>query len=102
MSNGARRTQHKPQRDEGRAKELAELKKENRVLRKALARSRKQILKLMEIHAGQEEGQEHVAPKPSKRGCEACGSSTLAAVVLPTGTLIACKSCGHRKVEKHE
>lgn len=101
MSNGSHRTQHKPQRDEAKAKELSELKKENRVLRKALARSRKQILKLMEIHTDHDDSSEKLdPPKPSEKLCEACGGKSLVAIKVPAGILIVCKDCKHKKVEK--
>lgn len=102
---GNRITQHRQQR-ETEAKEKADLKRENKALRKQLTRLRRQIQKLVETHqvAEQEavETQEAIAVKETGNptgGCEKCGSFNLARVTIPSGTLVACKDCKHRKKE---
>lgn len=107
MGHGTNRvTQHKPTR-ESEAKEKAELKRENRALRKQLTRLRRQIQRLVET---QHLAEAEVVPESaavqegaSKHGggCPECGSYNLAAVRIPSGaTLKACKDCKHRYKEE--
>ena len=102
---GNRTTQHRPSR-ETEAREKADLKRENRALRKQLTRLRRQIQKLVETHGSVEqmaaEAVETIAVKEGgspNGGCDKCGSMNIAKVVIPSGLLIACKDCGHRKKE---
>lgn len=104
-SNATRTTQHKATR-ETKAKEIAALKQENKALRKQLTRMRRQLQKIMETHqiavdSSQEEPVEALVKEGAASGCEKCSSQNVAQIQLPTGTLIACKDCGHRrKAEK--
>ena len=100
---GNRITQHRQPR-ETEAKEKADLKRENRALRKQLTRLRRQIQKLVENHSVMEaqavEAAEPIAVKEGGTpggGCEKCGSYNVAKVTLPSGVLIGCKDCKHRK-----
>ena len=107
MGHGTNRvTQHKPTR-ESEAKERADLKRENRALRKQLTRLRRQIQRIVETHqiAEQEAVPESAAVQEGapKNGtaCPSCGSYNLAAVKIPSGaTLKACKDCKHRYKEE--
>jgi len=95
-----RTTQHRPQR-ESEARERAELKRENRALRKQNARLRRQIQKLIDAQGVVGHEAQDLAPQMVNKlpGCEACGSRNLARLVVPSGVLIACKDCKHRKKE---
>ena len=97
-SNASRMTQHRAVR-ETKAKEIATLKQENKALRKQLTRMRRQLQKIMETHqVAVEAAQEEASPPPVKTGgCEKCNSYNVAQVALPTGVLVACKDCGHRR-----
>mgnify|MGYP002784370597 CR=1 FL=1 len=102
---GNRITQHRQQR-ETEAREKADLKRENKALRKQLTRLRRQIQKLVETHGSVEQMAAEVAEPIAVKeggsptgGCEKCGSLNIARITIPSGTLVACKDCTHRKKE---
>lgn len=99
---GNRITQHRPQR-ETEAREKADLKRENKALKKQLTRLRRQIQKLIETHQVAEvEAGEVVESAGAKEtgnqtgGCTKCGSHNIARVMIPSGALVACRDCKHR------
>jgi DNA-directed RNA polymerase subunit RPC12/RpoP len=104
-----RSVQHKPSRDTKNVKELQELKSENKALKRQVSRLQKVIDKLMgkviendvEADIVDETGTiPTVETESSKDLCENCGSPELAKVNIPSGQLIACRACSHRRVEK--
>lgn len=102
-SNANRVTQHRNQR-ETEAKEKAQLKRENKALRKQLTRMRRQLQKMMETYAGASEAAQEVAAEavvPAKAavgsGCEKCGSMSVKRLSIPSGILVVCTDCLHRK-----
>lgn len=87
VSLKTRTTQHKPQREEQKAKELSDLKRENSQLKKQVSRLRKQISRLVEVHGldikvdGAEEAEETPpmvveVPELTMR-CERCGGEAM-------------------------
>ena len=100
-------TPHKPQREEkSPIKENRDLKQENRSLKKQLAKLRKQVDKMIDSHMAIQqlvaEEPDTLSPGPAvlSEQCEACKSVNLGHLKMPTGHLIVCKDCGHRKVKK--
>ncbi len=93
-------TGHRPGR-ESDARERAELKRENHALRKQNARFRRLIQKLVEAQGVVGHEAQDLAPQMTKKlpGCDSCGSRNLARLVVPSGVLIACRDCKHRKKE---
>ena len=99
-----RRTQHKPQRDAAKAKELADLKQENKHLKRQIGRLRRQIEKLQGVeHDGPPEQEEFFAETktPAKeenfdsKYCPNCKHS-LIEIRTPTRVLVGCASCKWR------
>jgi len=91
--------QHKPKRDTKKAKELADIRRENNLLKRKLARAERNAEKVLYT---QPENTDFTPmdeqPQPdSKPGCAACNSVNTKTLVLPTGTVFtACADCGHR------
>jgi len=113
MAKGSRNrvVQHKSERDTASPlKENRALKQENKSLKRQLSKLRKQIGKMMESHMAiqqmvAEEPVETLVPgqgPESAVGCSACASTNVAIVELPMGTLSVCRTCGIRKVQRHE
>lgn len=102
MNNGSRVSQHKNER-ESEAKEKAELKRENRALRKQLTRLRRQVQKLIESNQMSvsdvvpADETETVKETRTTAGCQKCGSGNVAMVAIPSGTLVVCRDCQFRK-----
>lgn len=93
-----RETQHKPDRDAAKNKEIQDLKSENRTLKKQVNRLRKQILQLMHNYTQSEvvaqEEMAHTKKKEVKGDrCDSCGSKEIKTVSLPHGTIIRCQAC---------
>lgn len=87
-----RRAQHRPP-PETPAKTLADLRSENRSLRRQLARLRRENDRLAS-EAEDEEGEEQPAPEEMKEQCPKCGSFDLGAISTPNGkTVVSCRSC---------
>lgn len=85
-----RRVQHRQQRDTN-TQEAADLKRENRNLRRQLARANREIERLQGIAEDKP-----VAEKPPVEvaACPKCKSTDLGEVVTPGGkTITSCKSC---------
>lgn len=102
-----RSRQHRPEREERRNKELADLKRENHRLEKQVARLRKQLEKTVtesqdaEHVAQQEEAvqiQQAFTPLPV-RVCP-CGSTVEARLKMSTKTYIFCGMCKKRLGEE--
>lgn len=91
--------QNKPPReDRQRGQEMAELKRQNRILRRQVARLTKDNEKLLAMPEPEVEpvpDSMHVPPLFDH--CEACQSMKVKDVRLPTGTLRTCLDCGVRK-----
>jgi formylmethanofuran dehydrogenase subunit E len=100
--NASRVTQHRNQR-ETEAKEKAQLKRENKALRKQLTRMRRQLQKMMETYTLASEVAQEIAQEaatieaPKTAGCEKCGSHSMTRLPVPSGILVVCKGCHHRK-----
>jgi hypothetical protein len=96
-------TQHKEKRDARKSKEMANLKRENKTLKRQLAKVRTRLLKLMEFQAAtSRDEEERVEPVPGLV-CPQCGSGGMSRVEIPSGVLECCKDqkgCGYRKVRK--
>ncbi|NDD84286.1 hypothetical protein EBZ38_08455 [bacterium] len=99
-----RRTQHKPQRDTAKAKELADLKQENKHLKRQIGRLRRQIEKLQGIeHQNMQEAEEEHAEsptlaqhdEPNSKMCPVC-KHDLIEFKTPTKVLIGCGNCKWR------
>lgn len=94
------RTQHRAESEEARRNRLhAETRRENRELRRALARVTKELQKLKESHEVEDGTPSSEVTKPPTwvNECPSCGGQ-LKGVRLPTGTLLlACRTCGWRK-----
>lgn len=92
-----RQTPHRPQREEAlRSQESAELKRQNRVLKRQIARLTKENEKLRAVP--ESEPEESLAKETPVVGysCTACGSPKIRDVHLPTGVLRVCTECGAR------
>lgn len=103
MSNH-RVTQHKPPR-ESPSKESAELRRENKALKKQVTRMRRRIEELGVVPDVEPEPEPTLAeatgaPPVLVGGCDKCSGNDLAKVTLPIGILVVCRDCGHRKVNK--
>lgn len=84
--------QHKPKRDDRKARELADLKRENNQLKRAIARLHK------ELGRAEEAGLEvadilNDLGEPEKASCDSCGSKDLAYIETPNRSFIFCKNC---------
>lgn len=107
MTKRNRLVQHKSQREDvSPLKENRTLKQENKSLKRQLSKMRKQMGKMIDSHMTikqmvDEEPPETMAGESPQLagGCEACSSTNLASIQMPTGTLTVCKACGHRKKE---
>jgi DNA-directed RNA polymerase subunit RPC12/RpoP len=96
MSKSHRITPHRPPKDESR-KQLADIKRENHQLKRALARAEKQVTRLVENSALVVEP-ESISPMDSGGvECPSC-KGFLTTVTIGPKTLVACKNCGFRKV----
>jgi predicted RNA-binding Zn-ribbon protein involved in translation (DUF1610 family) len=108
MGKHQHQVQHRERRDESRARELADLKKENLQLKRQVARLSKHLNKVLDAQAEKEESatQEHqeqrvkAAPKKVDFTCPSCESINVKKLPLRTGVLVACKDCGWRAKEE--
>ena len=95
-------TQHRPSRDDRKSKELAELRSENSHLKKQVARLRRQIEKMVEIHGLNvpEDDEQPMEKPPEGPVCEKCGGTDLTQVSGNGKVFLICKnkSCLWRKV----
>lgn len=102
MSLKSRITQNKPQREEQKAKELSDLKRQNQQLKRQISRLRKQISRLIEVHGldikvEDEEPVEVVEEKVEEAGgCEKCGGE-IKELELAGKKFIVCTVCNWRK-----
>lgn len=92
-----RNVQHRPEREERKAKEVADLKRENNNLRRQLARMRKQLAKILEREDEAIDEQAVVVAPPIGQGptCE-CGSTQRSMIKGPTKTYLFCSGCKKR------
>lgn len=97
----ASKTQHRPRREDAKGKELSSIKKENKQLHRQVARLQKQVAKGIELKIEEEptktladaEGQSPIFDHE----CEKCRSLSIGVLKVPTGILLVCKECGHRR-----
>jgi len=101
-----RGAKHIPSKDTSN-KEIRDLKQENKSLKRQIATLRKQIDKMTDTHMTfqqiiSEEPQDVLAKEGLSTigGCDMCQSSNVSHLKLPFGTLIACKDCLHRKLQR--
>lgn len=92
--------QHRPSREERvKSQEMADLKRQNRILTRTIARLEKENLKLRAMPEPEPEpvaDSVDTTPFPFSR-CEACQSMDVRDVKLPTGVMRFCNTCGARK-----
>jgi cell division protein FtsB len=93
-----RQIQHRPQREEQlRAQEAAELKRQNRVLKRQVSRLTKENERLLAMPEPEAEPTDSLdIPFPFSR-CESCNSMKVRDISLPIGILRVCEDCGARK-----
>ncbi len=94
-----RSVQHKPSRDERKkTKDLQDLKAENRMLRKQLARMRKEAQKPEIVKY---EDTAVLQPEFEAEKCPHCNSVDLRSMTTPDGTvLVICRTCDKRTATK--
>ena len=99
-----RTTQHKPQRDAARARELAELKQENKHLKRQIARLRKYIEKLQGVGVVEEyeepeitqEVEQSEEESSDSQKCPNC-KNHLIIIKTPTTKIVGCTNCKWRQ-----
>lgn len=83
--------------------EYESLEAENKKLRKEVNELQKEIMRLKRKpkpeRMEKDETVEKVEPKP-KITCESCGGHDMLISKIPSGTLVLCKSCKARRVDK--
>jgi hypothetical protein len=90
--------QNKPPReDRQRGQEMAELKRQNRILRRQVARLTKDNEKLLAMPEPEPDTVPDSEAPPIFDHCDICQSMKVKDVRLPTGTLRTCLDCGARK-----
>lgn len=93
-----RQTQHRPQREEQlRSQEAAELKRQNRILRRQVSRLQRENDRLLSMPEPEPEAPLVKELPLVTNKCEACGSPKVRDVSLPIGVLRVCTECGARK-----
>lgn len=95
MSAANRQVQHRPQRETSKAQELAEVRQENRLLKRTISRLQKEIRRLEEQRPEPEEP----APPVTEQEQESCGcgSTQIISFTTPGGvTIRACQVCKAR------
>lgn len=91
-------TPHRPKRDKQRARELAELKKENTKLQRAVKRLEKEINKRVEVEgdAAEEGLEESLADTEVVETCKACNTGILQTLILANKVFSVCPECKWR------
>ena len=98
-------TQHRPDRDRARNKEIQDLRSENQQLKKQVRRLQKQLTKFEGMRADAEaevEAEDALAEaeplveEVDPDACVRCGSTDITLLKTPTKVLKCCKACKHR------
>lgn len=90
--------QRKPEKERSKNKEIAELKRENQLLKRQLSRLRKQVTQLLDAQGEMElEASPLAKSNEVKTVCESCGGGNVVAVDLPVGRYVVCKDCKTRR-----
>lgn len=96
-------TQHRPPRENARAKELADSKRKVAQLSREVSRLRRQLEKRGIPGPADEEETMAAAeapPAPKKVGCIACGCTEFTIIESPGRIYRVCKSCKRREIVK--
>jgi formamidopyrimidine-DNA glycosylase len=90
-------TQHRPKREDQRAKEVSDLKRENHELKRAVKRLQKEVTKRVSVEEDvAEQGlQEQAEMVVNKHGCPDCGT-TVRELVLAGKQFHICPDCKWR------
>jgi Zn finger protein HypA/HybF involved in hydrogenase expression len=93
-------TQHKPERESQRAREVADLKREVHHLKRQVARLRKRLAEVLDAEEEAIEESPLVEPEqlelPLEKAVCACGGTGTTSVVTPKRTYIYCSQCRAR------
>jgi len=96
-----RNVQHRPKREEAVHREMADTKRENNHLRRQVARLSRELEKrneeTSEAPLARREARRDDRPVNSK---SCCAKMSLKKVILPVGTLVVCRNCLNRRIEK--
>lgn len=93
------KTQHKPEREERKGKELQDLKRDKHKLEKQVARLRKQLIKAVTDSEDAEAAaqEEEAEPTPVKAAICFCGGTSVTEIVGPAGKVYQfCGTCKKR------